>query len=164
MDTHKEKDTFLKDIKRLYASDPLFSKVIKHPEKHPAFSFENELLYSKNRGGESVLCIPRGKSSSGKSLYGTIAEQAHKVLGHFGGQCTSDYVRRWYWWPHVNAHIKEFCKTCDTCQQVKTSNKKPAGELHQLLIPTKPWESIGMDFIGPFLESQGYNYLWVIVC
>jgi hypothetical protein len=38
------------------------------------------------------------------------------------------------------------------------------GKLHPLPIPTKPWDSIGMDFIGPFPESRGYNYLWVIIC
>ena len=75
-----------------------------------------------------------------------------------------DYIRHWCWWLHVNGHIKEFCKTCDICQWAKTSNKKPAGELHLLPIPSKPWESIGMDFIGPFPESQGFNYLWVVVC
>jgi hypothetical protein len=29
---------------------------------------------------------------------------------------------------------------------------------------TRPWESIGMDFIGPFMEVDGFNYLWVVVC
>jgi hypothetical protein len=38
------------------------------------------------------------------------------------------------------------------------------GKLHSLPIPTKPWDSIGMDFVGPFPESKGYNYLWVIIC
>ena len=28
----------------------------------------------------------------------------------------------------------------------------------------RPWESIGMDFVGPFLEVDGFNYLWVIIC
>src|ERR1700742_4414583 len=159
---HRESDTFIEDVKRLYASDPLFAKVLSKPQK--PFSIENGLIFSTNKGEEQVLCIPQGKSSNGKSLYRIITEQAHKVLGHFGGQQTSDYVRHWYWWPHVNGHMEEFCKTCDICQQAKTSSKKPAGELHPLPIPNKPWESIGMDFIGPFPESQGYNYLWVVVC
>jgi transposase InsO family protein len=29
---------------------------------------------------------------------------------------------------------------------------------------TRPWESIGMDFIGLFLEVDGFNYLWVVIC
>ncbi|KAJ3005112.1 hypothetical protein NUW54_g4490 [Trametes sanguinea] len=31
-------------------------------------------------------------------------------------------------------------------------------------IPTQPWTSIAMDFVGPFPASRGYDYLWVIVC
>jgi transposase InsO family protein len=28
----------------------------------------------------------------------------------------------------------------------------------------RPWESIDMDFIGPFPESEGFDYLWVVIC
>ncbi|KAL7277448.1 hypothetical protein ACG7TL_009310 [Trametes sanguinea] len=28
-------------------------------------------------------------------------------------------------------------------------------------IPTQPWASIAMDFVGPFPVSRGYDYLWV---
>jgi hypothetical protein len=46
----------------------------------------------------------------------------------------------------------------------KGSTKKMMGRLHPLPIPTKPWDSIRMDFIGPFPKSRGFNYLWVILC
>jgi hypothetical protein len=38
------------------------------------------------------------------------------------------------------------------------------GKLHPLPIATRPWELIGTDFIGPFLEVDGFNYLWVVIC
>src|SRR5215813_9654699 len=60
--------------------------------------------------------------------------------------------------------LKSFCDLCEVCQRSKASNKKPAGKLHSPPIPTKPWDSIAMDFIGPFPEVRGKNYLWVIVC
>ncbi len=64
---------------------------------------------------------------------------------------------------------KEFCKTCGNCQQYKGDTKKPGGKLHTLPIPMKPWDSVGIDFVGPFLEVKAdngrkFNYLWVIVC
>ena len=161
MRNHQENDDFIEDIKRLYSTDPLFSKVLTHPEKHPAFYMKDGLIHSKNRGGESVLCIPKGKGPNGKSLYGIITEQAHEVIGHFGGQRTSDYIRRWYWWPKVNSHVEEFCKTCDICQQAKTSNKKPAGVLHPLPIPSKPWESIGMEPIKTTTTATELSWLFV---
>src|SRR6202040_2682565 len=46
-------------------------------------------------------------------------------------------------------------------------NKKPLRKLHNLLhphaIPSKPWEHILIDLIGPLPESQGYNAVLVIV-
>jgi len=57
-----------------------------------------------------------------------------------------------------------FCKMCGKCQRAKVSNQKPTGKLHPLPIPSKPWDSIRMDFIGPFPEVNGLNYLWVIIC
>src|SRR5215475_1245429 len=38
------------------------------------------------------------------------------------------------------------------------------GKVHELPIPNKPWDSIGMDFIGPFPEVNRCNYLWVVIC
>ena len=93
-----------------------------------------------------------------------ILIQAHETIGHFGSQHTNEYIWQWYWWPYQAKNIQEFCITCDTCQCSKPSNKLPAGNHHPLPIPIKPWDSIGMDFIGPFPESKGFNYLWVIIC
>ena len=65
---------------------------------------------------------------------------------------------------HTTKDVREFCATCNTCQQLKPSNKSPARKHHLLPILTKPWNSIRMDFIGPFPESKGFNYLWVVIC
>ena len=46
-------------------------------------------------------------------------------------------------------------------REISRITQKPAGPLHSLPVP---WESIGMDSIGPFPESHGFNYLWVVVC
>ena len=53
---------------------------------------------------------------------------------------------------------------CETCQTMKWHTSKPLGLLHNLLIPDHPWSGIAMDFIGPFPESIGRNYLWVVMC
>ncbi len=59
---------------------------------------------------------------------------------------------------------REFCRTCEQCQRAKGSNEKPTVKLHTLPVPIKPWDSIGMDFIGPFPKVKGFNYLWVVIC
>jgi hypothetical protein len=91
-------------------------------------------------------------------------DQAHRVLGHKSSRKTLDYIRRWYWWPNMVKDITTFCESCGMCQTTKSSTQKPEGLLHSLPIPSRPWESIGMDFIGPFPKSHGMDYLLLVIC
>jgi hypothetical protein len=99
-----------------------------------------------------------------QSLHGVIIDQAHTIVGHFGPQRTTDYIRRWYWWPRIHCEVQKFCNSCQVCLKAKEDARPPQGLLHPLPIPTQPWQSISMDFIGPFPEIDGYNYLWVVIC
>ena len=45
----------------------------------------------------------------------------------------------------------------------KTDMQKPQGFLHSLPIPDKLRQSVGMDFMGPLPQSQGNDYLLVII-
>ena len=94
----------------------------------------------------------------------TVIKQAHTILGHYGAQKTADYIWWWYWWPKLGHKVDKHCTTCSTCQVNKTSMQQPIGLLHTLTIQNRLWGSIGMDFIGPFPKSKGFNYLWVVLC
>jgi hypothetical protein len=150
-------------VRQGYKDDPVFAKVRAQPSHYPAYKEKDGLLYTENRGGEEVLCLPRAKYK-GDVLTAIIIDNAHKTLGHFGSQRTADYVRRWYWWPKLGREVEQFCRTCPTCQVTKGENQLPKGLLHSLPVPTRPWGSIGMDFVGPFPPSEAHDYLWVIIC
>src|SRR5437588_7989111 len=49
------------------------------------------------------------------------------------------------------------------CQRIKPARHAPYGLLQPLEIPTKPWESISMDFVTDLPESEGYDAIWVVV-
>ena len=157
--TSQNDDAFLKRVKDGYEGDKFFALIKEKPEEYKLFQESKALLWTKNIAEDEVLCIPRDRE-----LIHEIISQAHETLGHFGDQKTTDYVRRWFWWPGIMKDVRSFCRTCEPCQRAKGSNKSPKGKLHPLPIPTKPWDSIGMDFIGPFPESKGFNYMWVIIC
>ena len=59
--------------------------------------------------------------------------------------------------------IEAFCRLCGKCQTNKTDMQKPQGFLHSLPISDKPWQLVGMDFMGPLPQSQGNDYLLVII-
>jgi hypothetical protein len=155
--------SLLEDIKNRYPDDPLMSKVLHNIGHHKNFEVIKDLLYTRNRAGESVLCIPSVVAKK-RRLTEVIIAQAHEVLGHLGPQKSADYIRRHYWWPRVSQDVEQYCTTCPVCQVTKSSTQRVAGLLHSLPIPTRPWNSIAMDFVGPFPESGGYDYLWVIIC
>jgi hypothetical protein len=157
--TALEDDGFIRNIKAGYSEDKLFTLILEKPQDYTGFSIREGIIRTTNPRGDEVVCVPRNRN-----LITQLIDQAHNALGHFGDQRTTEYIRRWYWWPQVTKDVREFCKTCEACQRAKGSNQHPTGKLHPLPIPIKPWDSIGMDFIGPFPESKGFNYLWVIIC
>ena len=130
---------------------------------NPSFKEREGFIWTRNRGGEDVVCVP-SSSSTDTTLRTRILEQAHQIVGHYGPERTAEYIRRWYWWPRIYSETEKFCKACETCAQAKEEYQKPAGKLHPLPIATRPWEAVGMDFIGPFPETNGFNYLWVVIC
>ena len=59
--------------------------------------------------------------------------------------------------------IESYCKTCGICATTNDVNSKLTGLLYSLPIPDRPWQSIGMDFMGPLPKSNNFNYLSVII-
>lgn len=156
-------ESFFEAAKRGYPEDPTFGKVLHDPKHFATFNIRDGLIYFSNRMGDAVLCVPRGHYGK-KSIVGVIIDHAHTTLGHFGQRKTNDYIHRWYWWPTLSRDVEKFCQSCGTCQTVKPSTQLPTGLLHSLPIPTKPWGSVASDFLGPFPKSEGFDYLWVVLC
>lgn len=145
-----------------YATDSFFRKILADPTAYPRFKIADGLVWHLNRDDRWVLGVPHAHVNK-RLLTEIVTSQAHATLGHLGHRRTSDYVRRWFWWPSIGAAIERFCRSCGTCQTTKTSNLRPAGLLHSLPIPDQPWASIAMDFVGPFPPCDDSDYLWVVV-
>ena len=156
-------DGFLGSVRAGYGDDPLFAKIRENPDQFNRFRWHEDLLYMDRTGGLPVLCIPRAMHNS-RRLTEIVIDQAHRTIGHAGSERTNKYIHRFYWWSTLSKDVAKFCMTCGTCQAVKPSTQRPAGLLHSLPIPSQPWESIGMDFIGPLPPSpEGYNFIWVVI-
>ena len=86
------------------------------------------------------------------------------MIGHLGYCKMLEYIRRWFWWSSISEDMDSFCKSCGPCQATKALRQKPAGWLHTMLIPKCPWQSVGMDFTGPLVEVEGYDYILLVIC
>ena len=87
----------------------------------------------------------------------------HPLSGHFGQNKTLELIRREYVWPKMRMFIKDYCNSCTICKRSKPTRHKPYGLLKQLPIPSRPWNSISMDFIEQLPPSLGYTAILVIV-
>lgn len=150
-------------VKRGQVNDAFCAKILKNATDHKRFRVERGLVEHSTGSGDWVLCIPNVLQGK-KKLTQVIMDHAHSLLGHLGNDKTNQYLRRWVWWPSMSRDIERFCATCAICQTTKVSNQKPLGLLHNLPVPVRPWQSISMDFVGPFPECDGFDYLWVVVC
>jgi hypothetical protein len=155
--------SILVEIQNGYAMDLTFAKVLKNIGHHRNFVIADSLIYTHNHAGDSVLCIPSVVSRK-QCLMEIVITQAHKTLGHFGLQKMADYIHCHYWWSRIKHDVEQYCKTCLICQTTRSSTQQVPGLLHSLPIPMHPWGSIVMDFVGPFLESNRHDYLWVVIC
>jgi hypothetical protein len=62
-------DSFLNAIRHGYSKDPVFTKVLAHPDDHKSFRVIDGLIWVKNLGGERVLAVPKAKIGE-ESIFG----------------------------------------------------------------------------------------------
>ena len=87
----------------------------------------------------------------------------HPLSGHFGQNKTLELIHREYVWPKMRDFIKDYCNSCTVCKWSKPNRHKPYRLLKQLPIPSRPWNSISMDFIEQLPPSLGFTAILVIV-
>jgi hypothetical protein len=95
-----------------------------------------------------------------------ILEEAHlsKFTIHPGSTKMYQDLRENLWWSNMKGKIAEYVSSCDTCQRIKASHLKTAGQMQPLSIPAWKWDDISMDFIvGLPLTPRKHDSIWVIV-
>ena len=124
------------------------------------YSVADDLLFITLRD-RTVLCIPQNAD-----LRLSLLHDAHDALiaGHLGFDKTYDILRRTAYWPKMAQETREYVASCESCQRNKPSRQPPTGLLQPLPIPAQNWESISMDFAGPFPRTaRGFDMITVFV-
>ncbi|KAI5317450.1 hypothetical protein L3X38_037157 [Prunus dulcis] len=72
-------------------------------------------------------------------------------------------LRRYIYWPKMRQDVSRYIRDCVLCNTSKPSNKK-LGLYHPLPVPSRPWDSISVDFLGLLPKTKfGNDYLFVVV-
>lgn len=101
-----------------------------------------------------------------KGLRGKIIRLNHDTpsAGHPGRYKTQELITRNYWWPGIQADVRRYIDGCEACQRTKAHHNKPAAPLHPHEIPSRNWEVISVDMVGPLPDSLGQNALLNVIC
>ena len=144
---YPDQDKLLDEVRGQYHLDPFFAKIIDKPEEFRNFVVEDGIMRLR-LSDRMPICIPDLKIN-GRRLQETIISEGHSLLAHLGANKTLTYLRDYVWWKTMVKDVYAFCETCVTCQTSKPPNQKPFGLLNLLPVPSKPWDAIGIDFVGP---------------
>jgi hypothetical protein len=110
-------------------------------------------LYKLNK-----LCVPKSERLK-------LIREANtsKVAGHFSVGKTIANLQRYVCWPKMKEDVAWYIRGCILWCTNKPSNKKQV-LYHPLFVPTRPWESISMDFMGgsPTTRKR-HDYIFVVV-
>jgi hypothetical protein len=146
--SYVEEYTKDEDFKEVYES-------LRHGYQNEELNYhiDDKLLYHLGK-----ICIPQSERVH-------VIREAHTSLisGHFGVGKTIAQLQKCCYWPRMNKTVSKYVKSCVMCATSKPSNRK-LGLYTPLSVPSCPWESVSVDFVGGLpMSRKGHDYLYVVV-
>jgi hypothetical protein len=140
---------FKDDLLRAAAADPAYAKKVK-AEPNDGLLRGEGLLWTV----DGILHVPDDQSVRSKLLH---AVHDAPTGGHLGERKTLRTLQADCYWPGMKADVEDYVRGCVTCARIKPSQQVQAGLLRPLPIPHRPWEVIGIDFIGPLPKTADHH-------
>jgi len=81
--------------------------------------------------------------------------------GHRSYENTMEALRSRFFWVHMPSEVKAYCQSCSECQKFNYSNIILRAPMEPIYV-YRPFQIIGMDFMGPFLETENGNVYIVL--
>lgn len=145
-------DPELKRIRNILENDQL-SDVIEIKQN---YILKNNRLYKKHNDTLKWV-VP-------KCARFQLCKLNHDEIGHFSIEKTLNKIQKDFWFPKMKRFITKYVKSCIECAYSKEPSGPKEGHLHPIHKIDKPFDTVHIDHLGPFVKSsKGYCYLLVLV-
>ena len=103
-------------------------------------------------------CIPESEQQSVLNFCHTLA-----CGGHFSTRKTlAKILQSGFFWPTMFRDVHQFCSSCDRCQRLGSLTKRNMMPLQPIQV-LEIFDCWGIDFMGPFVNSGGHEYILLAV-
>ncbi|VDI09389.1 Hypothetical predicted protein [Mytilus galloprovincialis] len=152
---------YLKENKYVDGKNDSEKRILRRKAKNFLLGSHDNLYYTKDSRKKQVVTKERLKS---------VLRLCHVDCGsHLGRDKTYHKVKERYFWNTITKDVGDYLKCCEECQRNNKKTKTSVSEMTPVPVPERVWEKIGIDLIGPFLNSKkkplsanGYRY--VLTC
>jgi transposase InsO family protein len=154
--SHIDSSSLVRQIKEAAARDDEYQLRLRKAGQM-GLKVSDGLLYTE----DGILHLPDDMAIKRQFLH-----EMHDTptSGHLGMNKTLRKLRQRVYWYGMDGDVLQYVRSCLTCSSTKASHQLPAGKLVPLPIPHRPWETIGLDFIGPLPKTSNfYNCILVVV-
>lgn len=140
----------------------ILQKVKEEPWKFPNYRIDDGRLLRRTRTSsnkaenydatlEWKMCVP-------EHLRKRVLLENHDqaTAGHLGSYKTSKRVSDRYFWPGWKRDVRQYVRSCESCQRHKVEQLPPVGYMY-LRQPKGPWVSVSTDLMGPLPRTKRGN-------
>ncbi|KAL0177569.1 hypothetical protein M9458_026463, partial [Cirrhinus mrigala] len=108
---------------------------------------------------------PPGRQFVPRTQRIALIHSTHTSLdtGHPGANNTLTLLSDHFWWPAMARDVRQYVQGCKECAMSKSPRHLPAGKLHPLPVPNRPWSHLGVDFMTDLPSSDGSTCFLVII-
>src|ERR1700730_12055636 len=103
------------------------------------------------------IWVPQNLTQKILELHHSSRTAVHPGIGK-----TQVAIAKYWYWPTLKKDTCEYVTTCDVCQRTKPRRGLKPALLHPLPVPTRPWQVISWDLIGPLSDSARFDMILVI--
>lgn len=150
---------WLQQVAASYSTDHftqnIIQKMVLDSSAYPKFQLKEGILRKQGRiwvGSDPVL-----QAKIVQSLHDSA------LGGHSGFPVTHRRIAQLFAWKGMKLFVKNWVKSCSTCQQAKPERVMYPGLLKPLPTPDGVWDIVSMDFIEGLPLSGKFNCILVVI-